>query len=149
MTNTFRIVVLGFCLLLSVHAGADQLSDATALFARYTSLEAAFDPGIADLYADDALIKNKRIYPTGQTREVVLPASQYKQLLRSVMPLTKARGDYSTYSEVKFQTEGNAVRIFAKRFSVLKKYYSPISLLVAPTPSGAWVIREELSESRP
>lgn len=65
------------------------------------------------------------------------------------MPLAKAKGDYSTYSEVKFQPDGNAVRISAKRFSVLKKYYSPISLLVAPTPFGAWVIREELSESQP
>jgi hypothetical protein len=149
MTNTVRIVVLGFCLLLSVYAGADELSDAKAFFARYTILEAAFDPGIADLYADDALIKNRRIYPSGQTREIVLAASQYKPLLRSAMPLAKARGDYSTYSEVKFQPEGNAVRIFAKRFSVLKQYYSPISLLVAPTPSGAWVIHEERSESQP
>lgn len=149
MSPLSRVFLSALCLLLSFSTYADQVLDARALFDRYVRLEAAFDPAVADLYADDALIKNKRIYPSGQVRELVLPASQYKALIRSAMPLAKARGDYSTYSEVTFQPDGNGVRITARRFSMLKKYYSPLSLLVAPTPSGIWVIREELSESQP
>jgi hypothetical protein len=45
--------------------------------------------------------------------------------------------------------EGDGVRIKADRFSELKKYHSPISILVKPTPDGVWLIYEELSESRP
>lgn len=104
---------------------------------------------MADLYADDALIRNKRFYPDGQVREITIPAPQYKQLLREVMPLAQARNDTSTYSKTTFKLEGMGVRIQAQRFSVMKQYTSPISLRVAPDASGRWLIREELSESRP
>jgi hypothetical protein len=46
-------------------ASASPIDEARSLFQRYSSLEADFNPAVADLYADDALIKNKRIYPTG------------------------------------------------------------------------------------
>jgi len=78
-----------------------------------------------------------------------MPAPQYKALIRQAMPLAKVRGDTSSYSEVTFTEEGSGVRIRALRFSNLKKYSSPLSLLVAPDRSGRWLIREELSESQP
>jgi hypothetical protein len=112
-------------------------------------LEKAFDAAAADLYADDAVIKNKRTYPNGQVRELTLPAAQYKSLIRQAMPLAKARGDTNSYSDVIFTSEGSGVRIRATRFSNLKKYSSPISLLMTPQPDGRWLIREELSESQP
>ena len=130
-------------------AAAAPVDDAQALFQQYTSLEAAFDPAIADLYADDALIRNKRTYPDGQVRELTLPATQYKALMRNVMPLAKAKGDRSTYSQVTYAEEGGGVRIKANRYSRMKHYESPIAILVAPDASGHWLIREELSESRP
>ncbi len=69
--------------------------------------------------------------------------------MRSALPLAKLRGDHNTYSDIKFTDKGNSVLITATRFSVLKNYHSPISLLVARTTSGNWLIIEELSESRP
>lgn len=128
---------------------AGPIDDAKVLFQRYTALEAAFDPTITDLYSDDAVISNTRTYPTGQVRVVTIPAPQYKALIRKVMPLARMKSDYSTYSETTFTLESNGIRIKAKRFSVLKKYESPISILVAPDKTGTWTIREELSESRP
>jgi hypothetical protein len=65
------------------------------------------------------------------------------------MPMAKERGDTSTFSEVQYVKEGAGVRITATRFSNLKNYSSPFSLLVAPDATGRWVIFEELSESRP
>jgi len=41
------------------------------------------------------------------------------------------------------------VRIACARFSTLKNYTSPITLLVGPGPDGGWLIFEESSESRP
>jgi hypothetical protein len=130
-------------------AQAQAADDAKALFDRYVQLEHAFDPAVADLYADDAVIKNKRTYPDGQVRELAFPAAQYKALIRRAMPLAKARGDTSSYSDITFRDEGSGVRIRATRFSNLKKYSSPLSLLVAPGAGGKWLIREELSESQP
>lgn len=81
------------------------VDNAKALFDRYVALEHAFDAAVADLYADDAVIKNKRTYPTGQVREMAIPAPRYKALLRSAMPLAKQAGDKSTYSDCKYSTE--------------------------------------------
>ncbi len=105
--------------------------------------------GAADLYSDKAIIRNKRTYPTGQVREITIPAPRYKEMLRQAMPVARARGDVSTYTQVMYALEGEGVRIKADRFSELKKYHSPLSILVKPTASGAWLIYEELGQSQP
>lgn len=149
MTRTLSLALFTLVALFTQTAHAEPIAEAKQLFERYASLEARFDPGVADLYADDAIIRNKRFYPDGQVREIAIPALQYKQLLRDLMPVAKSRNDYSTYSKTTFKREGMGVRIQAQRFSVMKRYTSPISLRVAPDASGRWLIREELSESRP
>lgn len=146
-----RVVSTMFCVMLlwAASSSAASIDDAKALFEQYVQLEHAFDPAAADLYADDAVIKNKRTYPTGQVRELTMPASKYKTLIRQAMPLAKLRGDTNSYSDISYANEGAMVRIRATRFSNLKHYASPISLLVSPDEKGRWLIREELSESRP
>jgi hypothetical protein len=136
-------------LLMVANVQADPISEVRTIFNRYSEQEAAFDAAIADLYADSAIIKNRRSYPDGSVRELTMPAPRYKQMVRSVMPLAKARGDYNTYSGVTFHQEGAAVRVTALRYSMLKKYTSPLSLLFVRSSAGAWLIQEELSESRP
>ena len=126
-----------------------RIFKAEKLFEQYVLLEHTFDSGAADLYSDNAVIRNKRRYPTGQVRELSLPAQKYKELVRSSMPIAKLRGDTNSYSEVNYFIEGEGVRINAVRFSELKKYSSPISLLVKPSQSGNWLIFEEISESQP
>ncbi|WP_146054571.1 hypothetical protein [Methylovulum psychrotolerans] len=133
----------------SLAAFADNTDEAKRLFERYAAFESAFDSSIAALYADDAIIKNKRTYPTGQVREMTIPAPKYKLLIKAAMPLAKVKGDYNTYSDTTFTEQAPGVLIKATRFSVLKSYYSPISILVAPDATGHWLIREELSESKP
>jgi len=146
-----KIAMTLFCtlLLFARISSATSIEEAKALFNQYVQAEKTFDTSVADLYAEDAVIKNKRTYPTGQVRELTMPATQYKALVRQAMPLAKLRGDTNTYSEVNFSKEGSKVRIRATRFSNLKKYSSPISLLVASDDSGRTLIYEELSESRP
>lgn len=129
--------------------GATAADEAKKLFERYLEAERTFDPAVADLYADDAKIQNKRTYPDGSTRVSTVPAPNYKQLIRQAMPIAKQRGDTSTYSDIKYTEEGERIRITATRFSNLKKYSSPLSLLVGQVKDGQWLIFEELSESRP
>ena len=115
---------------------------------RYVALERAFDPAIADLYADDAVIRTRRTYPTGEVRDLTISAADYKALIRRTIPLAKAAGDISRYSECTYAAEGGRVRIACTRYSQLKDYTSPLSLLVGPGPGGVWLVFEELSESR-
>lgn len=133
----------------SEKAAASAMVAAKRLFGRYVSLEQGFDGAVADLYADEAVIQNRRKYPDGQVKTMAIPAPKYKALIRAAMPAAKARGDRSTYSDVRYTAEGEAVRITATRFSELKKYASPISLLVKADGQGTWLIYEELSESQP
>lgn len=149
--NTRRLLFFFIATLFASPGYASEAGIAAAktLFGRYTALERAFDPAIANLYADTALIRNKRTYPAGQVRELTFPVSQYRSLIKTAMPLAAARSDFSTYSDVSYAMEGERVRITAKRFSNLKKYYSPFSLLVGPSAQGSWLIHEELSESQP
>jgi len=128
---------------------ADSTAKAKELFERYVALEHAFDSAAADLYSDEAKIQNTRTYPTGEKRTMTMPAPAYKKLIKGAMPLAKARGDTSTYSDVKYTADGDRVRITCTRFSELKKYSSPLSLLVGPDKDGQWLIFEEISESQP
>lgn len=122
-------------------------TEAEALFAKYQAMERAFDPDVASLYCDSALIRNVRTSPDGQQRTLQLPATAYKNLIRNAMPLAKAKGDINTYSEVAYSKEGANTRIKATRYSEMKKYYSPISLLVGKCGNDFGIL-EELSQSQ-
>lgn len=143
------IAIIFSALLISAPVFASELSQAEQIFAQYQARERAFDPAAADLYCDTALIRNVRTYPDGQQRKLELPAPKYKELIRMATPLAKAKGDYNTYSDIVFNPEGNNVRVTASRFSALKQYSSPISLLVGACNGGGWSILEELSQSQP
>ena len=125
------------------------LARAKALFERYVALEKAFDPSVADLYSDAAVITNKRTYPTGEVREITFPAAQYKQLIRAGMPLARQMNDTNRYSECAYAPAGDRVAITCKRFGERKQYTSPIRLVVGPGEGSTWVIHEEHSESIP
>ena len=127
---------------------ARDLQAARELFARYVRLERNFDPALAQLYAEDAVIRNRRTYPGGEVRERTLTALQLRQLIRLAMPIAKSRGDRNSYSDCSYAAEARGVRINCLRFSRLKQSTSPLSLLVAPTQQRQWRILEEDSESR-
>lgn len=154
MTAIHRSVGFALALLLlGQPASAEQASprdQAELLFLEYQHQSQAFDPDVADLYVDWARIVNARKYPGDLPgRSLQLTGFQYKDKLRQLMPIAKARGDFSTYSDVSYSEEGERIRIQCTRFSALKKYSSPYSLLVGPDERGDWRIFEELSESRP
>jgi len=127
---------------------AETTAAAKSFFERYEKLARDFDPAVIDLYADTANIKNTRRMPDGTSRDMALTGTAYKNLLRQILPTAKERGDTSKYSEIKYQAEGAGIRITATRYSDLKKYSSPFSLLIKQQDSQ-WLILEEISESRP
>jgi hypothetical protein len=126
----------------------DPIAQAKALFQRYVELEHAFDPAQADLYSDKATIKNKRIMPDGKVVPLTVPALRYKKVVRDGMAKARKDGDIANYTGDTYTLEkGGRVRIRVTRYLALKKYSSPMSMLVGPDETGKWVILEEESES--
>ena len=146
--HTF-LVSIALLLAAATAQANEAVQQAQAFLTKYVETYHSFDPGVADLYSDDAVIQNTRTYPTGEVRRLTIPALQYKALLRQTMSLAKQRGDRSQYTEPKFSQEGAAVRIQLTRYSEMKKHTSPLALLVAPDKGGRWVVLEEYSESIP
>ncbi len=126
-----------------------RLEEAKKFFSRYVALELTYDPASADLYDDHAVIRNTRRYPDGKVRVVTIEPTQFKSLIVSTIPLARSRGDKNTYSKMSYIVEGDRVRIRCTRYSELKKYSSPMELIVGPDASGTWKIFQELTESRP
>ena len=127
-----------------------RLVAAKTLFERYVTLERAFDPAVADLYADSATVRNLRRYPTGQVREMKLEGARYKALILASLPMAKERGDLSVYTDVAYEVLATGeVAITATRYSELKEYSSPLALRIAPQADGVWRIVEETGESQP
>ena len=122
---------------------------ARTFFARFVEISHAFDPAVADLYADEARIVSVRKYPNGAERKFEIKGAEYKSLIREVMPIAKARGDTDSYADVSYQRQGARVWIRTTRYSALKQYSSPYSLLVGPDALGTWLIYEEHSVTRP
>ena len=128
---------------------SDLIKKAKPFFNNWVALEWNFDLAVLDLYAPDALIQNTRRYPDGQTRVFRFSSQEWKALAVKAMPLAQARGDRNKYSQVTYTVEGERVRISTQRYSLLKQYSSPRSLLVGPDQTGEWRIFEDISESQP
>ena len=126
----------------------NTISNAKELFEKYVALEKAFDPALADLYADDARIENTFVKQDGTTRLVKIPAADYKKLIRTKMATVKARGATDTYYDVKYTIEGKLVRLNCLRLSQPNVSSTPFSMLFGPGKDGKWLILEEISQSR-
>ena len=145
---SFPVFFFLITLFLSAESDQDKIASAKKLFDAFVTLGDNYDPKVADLYSDKAVVKTNRIYPDGSVKTMTIPSLQWKQLVRQVMPIAKERGDRSTFSKIQFLVEGNRVRIKAIRYSELKEYASPYSMLVG-TENGKWLIFEEITETKP
>ncbi len=126
------------------------IEEAKEFVQKFIKLGEEYDAKLIDLYSDEAVIKTKRIYPTGQAREMEIPGGKYKLLMKISMPIAKLRGDISKFDKVEYEVKENGyVKITARRYSVLKDYYSPYYILIGKNKRGQWLIYEEYSESRP
>lgn len=132
---------------LRAQTGAD-VAAAESVFDRFVALSDAYDPALASLYTDDAVIRSVRRYPNGTSRTVQLTGANYKRLIRAAMPVARQRGDRDTFTGLSLEPDGDRIRIRCTRYSELKQYASPFELVVARVGSR-WRIVEELSETQP
>ncbi len=120
---------------------------AEQFFDRFVALGRAYDPAVADLYADDATIQSVQRNADNTVRTLRLIGEPYKRLIRSAMPLARQRGDRDRYSDVSVSAEGPRARIRCTRYNERKRYASPYELVLERN-GDSWQIIEEYSESR-
>ena len=145
-----RLLLIAALSLAFVSSGwADSTSEALALFRDYDTRTARFDVTLADLSSDDAVIRSRRLLPGQQPQELSFRGHQWKAMIRQLMPLAQQRGDRNSFSKVVAKPDGDRVVITSERYSHLKAYTSPFTLVVRKDRSGAWKIIEERSETRP
>ncbi len=140
--------------MLTVIATCSQAATTSAegrkFFDGYMQLNDAFDPAVADLYTDASNVKALRRYPGGTDRVIEIAGAQWRSLLVSSMPLAKAKGDLSRFTNIRAEAEGDRVRVTADRYSVLKCYTDKnYYMLVAKDPTGRLYVAEEYFENQP
>lgn len=140
------------CLFLSVLATSATWAndDPDAFFQKYIELGNAYDPELASLYSDNAKILSYRVYPHGTERSLEMEGVRWKQLLILSLPLAKAQGDKSTFSEVTITDEKVGFKIKANRYSERKCYTDTgYYMIVQPKEDGRLEIIEEYMETQP
>lgn len=120
-----------------------------ALFQQFVERGDNFDVSVADLYAGDAKIHAYRIYPHGLEKNMEITGAQWKELIKRVMPMAKAKNDISTYSSINVSKRGKGFKIKADRYSVRKCYTDKgYYMILSPTVSGDLLIVEEYIETQ-
>ncbi len=150
-----RITICSFMLLIMALSGASAddskvQAEVKLFFDQYVELSDAFDPKIADLYSDSAMIRAYRRYPNGLNKEMELSGVQWKSLIGKVMPLAKARGDRNTFTGITISIDGIRAKIKADRYSILKCYTDKgYYMIVEQQSEGKYLIVEEYMETQP
>lgn len=145
----FHFTLLALLILFSGKAVANAETP-EAFFKRFAETGQRFDPAVADLYADNALIKAYRRYPHGLERSMEMSGTEWKALVRKVMPVARSKNDKSTYTNVRFAPRGSQVKISADRYAVRKCYTDPAYyLVIEKRADSTYTVVEEYFETVP
>lgn len=137
-------------LLLVGSARADWQTDPVLFFDKFTALGQAFDPAMAELYADAAQIHSVRRYQHGLERDLKMAGDEWKALLREVLPLARKLGDKNNFSNVLITETETGFTVAAHRYSVRQCYIDEnYYLKLVHDAGGKLVIMEEYSETQP
>ena len=112
------LCVSGVALVLAgcIQPMAPDEAAARAVFERYVTLGVRDAPALAELYADDALIRIHWVFASGKTDWVQLDGAQWK---RNIVKLSSApsHAPSSTFSHVTVHRHGERMLIMAHRYS--------------------------------
>lgn len=149
-TSIFFIAISLLMLSSSVLANNATEKSAVIFFEKYISLGDNFDEAVADLYSDNAKISAIRRYPNGLKKVMEIDGSKWKFLVKKSMPLGKARGDISKFTNIKITLKGTKAKIKADRYSELKCYVDRgYYMVIERDKSGNYLIVEEYMETQP
>lgn len=148
-----KLIALALILLAPLAAMAEEgaiAPEAKALFAQYEQLNASFDMGLLDLYADDADIQGWHTGPDGRVAKMKYTADQQSEMYRQMAPEMKKSGGTIAFTNVAYKPEKEGVRVTANMAGMMmgKPYSGKVSLLLKPQANDRWLIAQELSYTK-
>jgi hypothetical protein len=139
--------IILFCSTLAITAASGlSLDENSALdfFKKGQERARAFDPAVADMYADSATISTRRVFADGTEKTLSMTGAKYKERLKALLPVARDRGDTSKYSNISVIIEGSRAKIKATRYSELKNYTDDeYFMVVEETSPGVLHVVEE------
>lgn len=122
-----------------------KLNKARALFHEFVRRENNYDKTLAGLYDPTARIEVETNIggSGGPSKASEVDAQQYKRLLPMTLKVAERLGDQGDYTDIRYQEEGEMVRITANRSSKRTPLKYVYSLQVGPNAKGHWVIFEQ------
>jgi len=145
-----KIVMFLVVLLLSKVVFAQGTTKPEELFSEYVALGEAFDIKLLEFYSDDAKISFYRVYPHGLERAMEFTAVEWKDLIVKMMPISKAKNDISTYSNIVITELDSGYKIKADRYPERKCYTDTgYYMILKFATNGQLMISEEYFETKP
>jgi len=123
-------------------------AEGKAFWAHVLQLVDEYDPAVADLYADDAVVKNVLVDANGKKRENSMEPARFKALLRTQLPRLRGTGRHSVYSGCTYTPVAQGLRIECERRPGPQEPAHHVSVRVSKDALGRWRIREEISTIR-
>jgi hypothetical protein len=125
-----------------------RLAQAREFFATYVRLDQQRDLAILDLYADTAIVIDRRPSPNGQMNDLKIPIVAFRPMLRGLFTVAKAANDLpSIYSGEKEFIEGDGIRIETDCYSQSEEFQRHLSIFILPAEADSWRIEELIVES--
>ena len=126
------------------HAGTKEYKK---FFKRYDARSKKFDVKVAEMYSDDANIRALQKRDDGTEKIMKMTSSQWKEMIKDIMPYAKKRGDISNFKNIKVEETGNRAKISASRYSKLKCFTDDKYYMIVEKSGKKLQIVEEYMES--
>ena len=146
MKPVIRAAALVAALLpLASHAQPVTQAEAAAFFKRMAEMNAKFDSRYPELYSPDATVIGHK-----GAEKTVVTGAQWQQLLAFGAEKAKRNNNKSTFSNMRYEAQGERMKISADRYAVRKCYTdSAYYMIVGRQGNGQLWIEEESFELSP
>ena len=132
----------------AVQAQPVTQAEAAAFFKRMAEMNAKFDARYPELYSPEATVIGRK----QDGDKTVVTGAQWQQLLTFGAEKAKKRNDSSTFSNMRYEAQGERMKITADRYAVRKCYTdSGYYMIVGRQGKGGplWIEEESFELSPP
>lgn len=144
----YAVTLIGLITCLDASAQPVSKDEAARFFAQYVQLSNAFDMRFTEMYAPSARVIGLRHTDSGEKERQELTGAQWKQLVSFNLAKARKRNEQSTFSKIRYELQGEQVRIRALRYSLRKCHTdSSYSMLIGRHAREGLRIEEEIFET--
>lgn len=144
ITQVATLTVLAGCAVGPQDSSSSEQEAVKDFFEDYAQRSAEFDPSVAELYADSAILQGTQLMKDGSTKQVRMTGAQYKAMIPLINEQAKSLNDYSEYKDFEIEhIDEDEARILALRYSHYKCYEDHNYAMTVRKMEDQWRIVEE------